>query len=108
MSMACLSPETGLDEDQREYVRVATDFAEREMRPSMAKWDQAEELPVEVLRIAAALGFGAIYTSAEHGGSGLTRLDASVIFESLSRGCVSTTAYLTIHNMVAWMIDCYG
>ena len=60
------------------------------------------------MRKCAELGFGAIYCDVEHGGSGLTRLDASLIFEALSEGCVSTTAYISIHNMVCWMIDFYG
>ena len=54
--------------------------------------------PVETMRKAAALGFGAVYTPEEFGGTGLSRLDASIIFEALSAGCVSTTAYLTIHK----------
>merc|ERR1712029_371093 len=60
------------------------------------------------MRACAQLGFGAIYCDPEHGGSGLSRLDAAVIFEALSQGCVSTTAYISIHNMVCWMIDTYG
>ncbi|XP_048578658.1 isobutyryl-CoA dehydrogenase, mitochondrial isoform X2 [Nematostella vectensis] len=74
----------------------------------MGKWDQEEIFPVDVLRKSASLGFGAIYTSEDYGGSALSRLDASVIFEALSTGCVSTAAYLTIHNMVTWMIDSFG
>ena len=66
---------------------------------------QEEVFPVSVLRKAAELGFGALYTSPDHGGTGLSRLEASVVFEALSQGCVSTTAYITIHNMVCWMID---
>ena len=61
-------------------------------------WHQAQTFPVDVLRRAAELGFGALYTRPEHGGTGLTRLDASIIFEALSHGCVSTTAYITIHK----------
>jgi len=74
----------------------------------MAKWDEEEEMPVDALRSLANLGFGAIYTSDKYGGAGLGRVDASVIFESLATGCVSTTAYLTIHNMCVWMIDTFG
>jgi alkylation response protein AidB-like acyl-CoA dehydrogenase len=61
-----------------------------------------------VLKEAAALGFAAIYCKSDHGGTGLTRLDASIIFEALSEGCVSTAAYISIHNMCAWMIDEFG
>ncbi|ETE57392.1 hypothetical protein L345_16893, partial [Ophiophagus hannah] len=67
-----------------------------------------EIFPVETLRKAAQLGFGGIYVKPEVGGSGLSRLDTSVIFEALSTGCVSTTAYISIHNMCAWMIDTFG
>jgi len=74
----------------------------------MSRWDQEEVFPVSVLRKAAELGFGALYTSPDHGGTGLSRLEASVVFEALSQGCVSTTAYITIHNMVCWMIDKFG
>jgi len=98
----------GLGEDQREFQALALNFAHNEMFPHMAKWDQEAIFPVDVMRKAAELGFGAVYTSEEYGGTGLSRLDASIIFEALSQGCVSTAAYLTIHNMVTWMIDTYG
>ena len=77
---------------------MAQDFAMKELFPNMATWDQEEIFPVPVLRNAAALGFGALYTRADYGGTGLTRLDASIIFEALAQGCVSTTAYITIHK----------
>ncbi|XP_035227843.1 isobutyryl-CoA dehydrogenase, mitochondrial-like [Stegodyphus dumicola] len=103
-----LDPCLGLSEQQVQIQNIAQDFAMKEMFPNMAIWDEKEIFPIETLRKAAALGFGAIYISEDHGGAGLTRLDASIIFEALSRGCVSTTAYLTIHNMALWMIDHYG
>jgi isobutyryl-CoA dehydrogenase len=78
------------------------------MKPHMAEWDRKEHFPVDVLREAAALGFAAIYCKPDHGGTGLSRLDASIIFEALSEGCVSTAAYISIHNMCAWMIDEFG
>ncbi|XP_051520781.1 isobutyryl-CoA dehydrogenase, mitochondrial isoform X2 [Myxocyprinus asiaticus] len=78
------------------------------MAPHMAEWDQKEIFPVEAMRKAAQLGFGGIYVNPEVGGSGLSRLDTSIIFEALSTGCVSTTAYISIHNMCAWMIDTFG
>ena len=74
----------------------------------MSKWDQEQIFPIETLRKAAALGFGAVYTRPDHGGTGLSRLEASIVFEALAQGCVSTTAYITIHNMVTWMIDKFG
>ncbi|CAI8027468.1 Isobutyryl-CoA dehydrogenase, mitochondrial [Geodia barretti] len=67
-----------------------------------------EIFPVEVCRKAAELGFGGLYVREDVGGSGLSRLDSSVIFEALATGCVSTTAYISIHNMCAWMIDEFG
>ncbi|PIO76090.1 acyl-CoA dehydrogenase, middle domain protein [Teladorsagia circumcincta] len=74
----------------------------------MAKWDKEEYFPVETMRHAGELGFGAIYCSDEFGGSGMSRLHASVIYEQLAAGCVSTATYMSIHNMCAWMIDTYG
>ncbi|XP_066462713.1 isobutyryl-CoA dehydrogenase, mitochondrial isoform X3 [Eleutherodactylus coqui] len=78
------------------------------MAPNMALWDEKEIFPVETMKKAAQLGFGGIYTRPDVGGSGLSRLDTSIIFEALSTGCVSTTAYMSIHNMCVWMIDTFG
>ncbi|GIY58419.1 isobutyryl-CoA dehydrogenase, mitochondrial [Caerostris extrusa] len=103
-----LDPALGLSDEQLQVQKIAQEFAMKELRPMMAEWDEKEIFPVETLRKAAALGFGAIYTSEKYGGSNMTRLDASVIFEALSQGCVSTAAYISIHNMVLWMIDHYG
>jgi len=98
----------GLSEEQVALQEVALKFARTEMAPHMAEWDEKGELPLECLRDAAALGFGAIYCRDDLGGSGLGRVDASVIFEALAGGCVSTTAYLSIHNMCAWMVDTFA
>jgi isobutyryl-CoA dehydrogenase len=87
---------------------MANKFARDQMKPNMREWDKHEIFPIDVLKQAASLGFGAIYCSAEYGGTGLTRLDSSLIFESLSEGCVSTSAYISIHNMCGWMIDEFG
>ncbi|WKX94785.1 hypothetical protein Q1695_011782 [Nippostrongylus brasiliensis] len=95
----CIDPAVGLDADMVEVQKVARDFAKNEMYPNMAKWDREEYFPIETLRHAGELGFGAIYCSDEFGGSGLSRLHASVIYEQLAAGCVSTTAYITIHNI---------
>lgn len=103
-----INPSHGLTEEQTAIYELATDFAVKEMLPNMALWDEKELFPVDTMRAAAALGFGAIYASEEFGGTGLTRLDASIIFEALSKGCTSTTAYISIHNMCAWMIDQFG
>jgi len=102
------NPSLGLSEDQKMYQKMAQDFANKEMRPHMEKWDQEEIFPVDTMRHAASLGFGAICASPEYGGTGLSRVDSSIIFEALSSGCVSTTAYISIHNMVTLMIDKYG
>jgi len=97
-----------LTEEQRAIRATAHDFAEHEFRPNAAEWDEKEILPLEALRRAAALGFGGIYVRDDVGGSALSRLDAALIFEELATGCVSTAAYLSIHNMAAWMIDRFG
>ncbi|XP_066518663.1 isobutyryl-CoA dehydrogenase, mitochondrial isoform X1 [Hoplias malabaricus] len=105
---ACIDPSVGLTDEQKEFQKVAFDFAANEMAPHMAGWDQNEIFPVETMRKAAQLGFGGIYVSPDVGGSGLSRLDTSIIFEALSTGCASTTAYISIHNMCVWMIDTFG
>uniref|UniRef100_A0A8C5L4M2 Acyl-Coenzyme A dehydrogenase family, member 8 n=1 Tax=Jaculus jaculus TaxID=51337 RepID=A0A8C5L4M2_JACJA len=105
---SCIDPSMGLNEEQKEFQKVAFDFAAREMAPNMAEWDLKELFPVDVMRKAAQLGFGGIYVRTDVGGSGLSRLDTSVIFEALATGCTSTTAYISIHNMCAWMIDSFG
>ncbi|WP_428696692.1 isobutyryl-CoA dehydrogenase [Stappia sp.] len=97
-----------LGEDQRAFQDVARQFARDEMEPHAAEWDEKSFFPVETLRKAAELGFGGIYVGDDVGGSGLGRLDAAVIFEELARGCTSTAAYISIHNMAAWMIDRFG
>jgi alkylation response protein AidB-like acyl-CoA dehydrogenase len=97
-----------LTEEQRAFQATARQFARDEMMPHVRDWDEKEIFPVEALRAAAALGFAGIYVRDEYGGSGLTRLDAALIFEELAQGCTSTAAYLSIHNMVAWMIDRFG
>jgi len=97
-----------LTEEQRAFQATARQFAREEMMPHVRDWDEKEIFPVEALRAAAALGFAGIYVRDDIGGSGLNRLDAALIFEELAQGCTSTAAYLSIHNMVAWMIDRFG
>jgi alkylation response protein AidB-like acyl-CoA dehydrogenase len=97
-----------LSEDQRAFQATARQFARDEMMPNARDWDEGEIFPVEALRKAAALGFGGIYVKEDVGGTALTRLDAAIIFEELAQGCTSTAAYISIHNMAAWMIDAYG
>ncbi|KAL0973251.1 hypothetical protein UPYG_G00201020 [Umbra pygmaea] len=105
---SCIDPAHGLSTEQKEFQKMAFDFAAKEMAPYMTEWDDKEIFPVETMRKAAQLGFGGIYVQPDVGGSGLSRLDTSVIFEALSTGCVSTTAYISIHNMCNWMIDTFG
>ncbi len=97
-----------LTEEQQAFQSTARQFAHDEMMPFARDWDEGSVFPVETLRAAAALGFGGIYVKDDVGGSALTRLDAALIFEELAQGCTSTAAYISIHNMVAWMIDTYG
>ena len=97
-----------LTEEQRAIQDTAHAFAHDEIVPFARQWDEDEVFPSDTLRKAAALGFAGIYVSADLGGSGLSRLDAALIFEELAQGCPSTAAYVSIHNMVAWMIDAYG
>jgi alkylation response protein AidB-like acyl-CoA dehydrogenase len=96
-----------LTEDQALIVGTAREFAQDKLRPNAARWEE-EGLDRAVLQELAGLGFAGIYVGEEHGGSGLTRLDAAMIFEELSRGCVATAAFLSIHNMCSWMIDSFG
>jgi alkylation response protein AidB-like acyl-CoA dehydrogenase len=97
-----------LSDEQRAFEETARQFAQGDWLPHAPGWDEREEFPEEALRRAAALGFAGIYVKDEFGGSGLTRLDATIIFEELAAACVSTAAYLSIHNMAAWMIDRFG
>ena len=97
-----------LSDEQRAFQETAREFASSEWLPYAPGWDAREEFPVAGLRAAAALGFAGIYVAEEFGGSALKRLDATLIFEELATACASTAAYLSIHNMAAWMIDRFG
>src|SRR5216110_220040 len=97
-----------LSEEQRAIQDTARAFARGEMMPWAKEWDENSTFPVETLRAAAALGFGGITVQDDVGGSALTRLDATIIFEELAQGCTSTAAYISIHNMAAGMIDAFG
>jgi alkylation response protein AidB-like acyl-CoA dehydrogenase len=96
-----------LTEDQRLIADMARSFAQDRLRPNAARWEE-EGLDRGVLRELAELGFAGIYVREDVGGSALTRLDAALIFEELSRGCVATAAFVSIHNMCSWMIDAFG
>lgn len=97
-----------LNSDQLAFQRSARDFAAGEIAPHAARWDAEAHFPVDVIARAGELGFCSLYTPEDAGGLGLTRLDATVVFEELALACASTTAYLTIHNMVGWMIASWG
>jgi alkylation response protein AidB-like acyl-CoA dehydrogenase len=97
-----------LTEDQRAFQETARQFARERLAPHASRWDEEKHFPAAELREAAALGFGAIYVDEAHGGAGLTRVDAALVFEELATACPSTAGFLTIHNMVAWMISRFG
>src|SRR5580658_5116920 len=102
------SPRFSLGEDQFAVRDMARTFAAEVFAPHALAWDEAKHFPVAEMRQAAALGMGGVYISADVGGSGLSRLDAALIFEALATGCPTVAAYMSIHNMAAWMIDAYG
>ena len=97
-----------LTDDQRAIRDAARAFADAELAPHSAEWDETKHFPVDVMKHAAEMGFCGIYTGEEHGGMALGRVEAAVIFEELSRGDVSTAAFISIHNMATWMIDKFG
>jgi alkylation response protein AidB-like acyl-CoA dehydrogenase len=97
-----------LTEDQRAIEDAARAFAAAELAPHSARWDEEKHFPVDVLKKAAELGFAGLYVQEDVGGSALSRLDASIVFEALSYGDVSVAAFISIHNMASWMIDRFG
>ncbi len=97
-----------LTEDQTAVRDMAREFAAEKIAPFAVKWDEERHFPVDVMREAAALGIGGIYIRDDVGGSALTRFDAALIFEALAMGCPTVSAFISIHNMSAWMIDAYG
>ncbi len=99
---------TALDDDERVLGETVAAFADKRLAPYALEWDAAKHFPTDVLREAAELGMAAIYCRDDVGGSGLRRLDAVRIFEQLSEADPTTAAYLSIHNMCAWMIDSFG
>ncbi len=97
-----------LNEDQLAFKDLARDFAANELAPHAEKWDQECIVPETAMRKAAELGFLGLFVRDDIGGTGLSRLDGALIFEELSKGCVSTAAFISIHNMAAWIIDTFG
>lgn len=100
--------EFAFSEEQAAIQDMALGFAKEEIAPHAIEWDETAHFPVDVIRRTAELGMGAIYVPEEHGGSGLKRLDGAIIFEALSYGCPTIAAYISIHNMVAWMVSKYA
>ncbi|NMH64527.1 acyl-CoA dehydrogenase family protein [Shewanella salipaludis] len=96
------------NEDQRQFAELARQFAADELAPFAAKWDEEHYFPKEVIHKAGELGFCSLYSPESEGGMNLSRLDSSIIFEELAKGCTATTAMLTIHNMATWMITSFG
>lgn len=97
-----------LTEEHDAFRQMAAEFARNKLAPNAERWDEEAHFPVDVLREAASLGMAGIIAREDIGGTQLTRLDAAVIFEQLAAGCVSTSAYLSIHNMVTSLIDQYA
>ena len=97
-----------LTDDQRAIQDAARAFAEAELAPHSAHWDEEKIFPVETMKAAAEMGFCGIYAGEEYGGMALGRVEAAVIFEELARGDVATAAFISIHNMATWMIDSFG
>src|ERR1700691_1088128 len=102
------SPQFSLGEDQIAVRDMARSFADEVFAPNAVAWDEARHFPVAEMRKAAALGMGGVYIAEDVGGSGLSRLTATLIFEALATGCPTVAAYISIHNLVAWMIDAHG
>src|SRR5215472_2944372 len=97
-----------LNEDQLAVRDMAREFAAEKIAPHAVRWDEEKHFPVDVMREAAKLGMGGIYIRDDVGGSAMSRFDAALIFEALAQGCPTVSAFISIHNMAAWMIDAYG
>ena len=103
-----VSPTIGLSADQANFYQVAREFADNELRPFASEWDEKSLFPVKTFEKFGEMGFAGIVVRDDLGGSGLSRVDSTIIIEALATGCVGTTAMLTIHNMCAGMIDRFG
>jgi alkylation response protein AidB-like acyl-CoA dehydrogenase len=97
-----------LTEEQTAIQEMALNFAKERLAPDAVAWDEKGHFPVDVIRETAALGMATIYVPEDKGGSGLSRMDGALIMEALSYGCPSIAAYISIHNMVAWMVSKYA
>ncbi|MDF8332158.1 acyl-CoA dehydrogenase family protein [Novosphingobium cyanobacteriorum] len=103
-----MNDQFALTEDQLAIQEMAQRFTADAITPFAAQWDEDHAFPRDTVKAAAELGFGAIYVSEESGGIGLGRLEAALIMEAMAYGCPTTSAFISIHNMAAWMIDCFG
>ncbi len=103
-----MTDQFALTPDQLAIQDMARKFTADRITPFAAQWDEDHHYPVDVWKAAGELGFGAIYVSEESGGIGLGRLEAALIMEAMAYGCPATSAYISIHNMAAWMIDTFG
>jgi len=101
-------PDFSLNDDHIAIRDMALAFAHDKLVPRALEWDEKKHFPIDVIRETAALGMGAIYVREDVGGSALSRFDAALIFESLATGCPAISAFISIHNMCAWMIDSFG
>ena len=97
-----------LDADQIAMRDMAKSFADETFAPNALAWDEARHFPVAEMRKAAALGMGGVFIAEEFGGSELSRLTGTLIFEALATGCPTVAAYMSIHNMTSWLIDAFG
>ena len=97
-----------LSDEQAALQETALRFARERIAPHAAAWDETAHFPIDVIKETAALGMAAIYVPAERGGAGLSRLDGALIMEALAYGCPSIAGYISIHNMVAWMVATYA
>ncbi len=97
-----------LSDEQLAFAQAAREFAQGELAPNAARWDQEGIFPIDAFRKAGEMGFCAIYASEDIGGLGLPRLDATLVFEEMAAVDPSTTAFLTIHNMATWMIGSWA
>ena len=97
-----------LTEDQCAIRDMARKFTADAITPHAAEWDEKHHFPHETIKSAAELGFASIYVSEKSGGIGLGRLEAALIMEAMAYGCPTTSSFISIHNMAAWMIDCFG
>jgi alkylation response protein AidB-like acyl-CoA dehydrogenase len=103
-----MTDQFALTEDQIAIQDMARRFTADAITPFAAQWDEDHTFPRETIKAAAELGFAAIYVSEESGGIGLGRLEAALIMEAMAYGCPTTSAFISIHNMAAWMIDTFG